>query len=89
LQIEDQDRNRLDGVAGRFENFEAQSRKVERVAVFHGDEGVFRLGAGAEMDGRAAAVAQLQMAGDEVGVEMGQKDVADLEAKFSASATYC
>ena len=49
---------------------------------FIGDEGVFRLGAGAEMDGRAATVAQFQMAGDEVGVEMGEKDVADLEAEF-------
>ena len=34
------------------------------------------------MDGRAAAVAQLQMAGDEVGVEVGEEDMADLEAKF-------
>ena len=34
------------------------------------------------MDGRAAAVAQFQMAGDEVGVEVGEEDVADLEAKF-------
>ena len=61
---------------------QAQSREVESIAVLHSDEGVFRLGAGAEMDGRAATVAQLQMAGDEVGVEVGEKDVADLEAKF-------
>ena len=47
-----------------------------------GYEGVFRLGAGAEMDRRAATVAQFQMAGYEVGVEVGQEDVADLEAEF-------
>ena len=34
------------------------------------------------MDGRAATVAQFQMAGDEVGVEVGQEDVADLQAEF-------
>ena len=34
------------------------------------------------MDGRAATVAQFQMAGDEVGVEVGEEDVADLKAKF-------
>ena len=34
------------------------------------------------MDRRAATVAQFQMAGDEVGVKMGEEDVADLEAEF-------
>ena len=34
------------------------------------------------MDGRAATVAQFQMAGNEVGVKVAEKDVADLEAKF-------
>ena len=82
LEIEDQDRDRLDGVAGGFEDLQAQSRELERIAVLHRDEGVFRLGAGAEMDGRAATVAQFQMAGDEVGVEVGEEDVADLEPEF-------
>ena len=82
LQIEHQDRDGLDGVARGFQHLQAQAREVERVAVLHGDEGVFRLGARAEMDGGAATVAQFQMAGDEVGVEVGQKDVADLEAEF-------
>ena len=82
LEIEDQDRDRLDGVAGGLEHLQAQSREVERIAVLHRHEGVFRLGAGAEMDGRAATVAQFQMAGDKVGVEVGEKDVADLEAEF-------
>ncbi len=81
LEIEDQDRDGLDGVAGGFEDLQAQSREVERIAVLHRHERVFGLGAGAEMDGRAATVAQFQMAGDEVGVEMGEEDVADLEAE--------
>ena len=34
------------------------------------------------MDGRAAAVAQFEMAGDEVGVEVREEDVTDLEAEL-------
>ena len=34
------------------------------------------------MDGCAATVAQFQMAGDEVGVEVSEEDVADLEAEL-------
>ena len=34
------------------------------------------------MNGGAATVAQFQMAGDEIGVEVGEKDVTDPEAKF-------
>src|SRR5258706_9926024 len=81
-KIEGQDRDGLDGVAGGFEDLEAHSREVECIAVLHRHESVFRLGARAEMDGRAATVAQFQMAGDEVGVEVGEKNVADLQAKF-------
>jgi hypothetical protein len=69
-------------MAGSFEDFEAQFRELERIAVFHRHESVFRLGTGAEMDGRAATVAQLQVAGDEVGVKMREEDVANLEAEF-------
>ena len=69
-------------MAGSFEDLQAQSREIERIAILHRHEGVFRLGAGAEMDGRAATVAQFQMAGDEVGVEVGEEDVADLQAEF-------
>ena len=34
------------------------------------------------MDARAATLAQFQMAGDEVGVEMSQENVPDQEAEF-------
>ena len=36
----------------------------------------------AEMDGRAAAGAQLQGTGDEVGLEVAEQDVGDLEPEF-------
>src|ERR1700736_52542 len=57
LEIEDQDRNGLDGMAGSFEDFEPQSGELQRIAVLHRYESIFRLGAGAEMDLRAATVA--------------------------------
>jgi hypothetical protein len=40
------------------------------------------------MDGRAAAGAQLQVTGDEVGVEVAEKDVAVCTPNFSASPRY-
>src|SRR4029077_8049776 len=64
------------------QDLKAQPREVQRIAVLHGGEGVFRLGAGSQMDGGAAAVAQLQVAGDEVGVEVGEEDVSDLQPEF-------
>jgi hypothetical protein len=38
------------------------------------------LGAGSEVDGGAAAVAEFEVAGDEIGVEVSEEDVADVEA---------
>ena len=80
-EIEDEDANGLDGVAGGFEDLEAQAGEFEGVAVFHGDEFVFGLGAGAEADVCAAAVAEFEMAGDEVGMKVGEEDVANLDAE--------
>src|ERR1700693_532631 len=65
LQIEDQDRDGLDGVSGGFEDLQAQSRKVERCAILHWHKSILRLGARTETDGRTTTVSQLQMAGDE------------------------
>ena len=69
-------------MAGGLENLEAHAGEVERVAIVHGVEGVLGDGAGAEMDGGAATVAELEVAGDEVGVEVREEDVTDLEAEF-------
>jgi len=65
-----------------FEDFDAQSGKLDRIEVLHSHESVFWLGAGAEMDRRAAPVAKFQVAGDEVRMKVGEEDVADLEAKL-------
>jgi hypothetical protein len=45
-------------VARGFEDSQSQSREVECIAVLHRHEGVFRLCAGAEIDDRAATLAQ-------------------------------
>src|SRR5436190_14810182 len=81
LQIEDENRDGFNGVAGRLQHFEPQTRKLERVSVLHGDERVFRLGARAEMNGRATTVAEFQMPRHEVGVEMREEYVANPQAK--------
>ena len=59
-----------------------QSRKFERVAVFHGDEGVLRFRLRSETYFRAAAVPQFEMPGDEIGMEVRQKNVADLHSEL-------
>src|SRR5438477_12023080 len=41
LEIEDQDRNGLDRMAGSFENLEPQPRELQRIAVLHRHESVF------------------------------------------------
>lgn len=79
-EIEDEEGDGLDGVSGGFEDLKAEAGEGEDVAVAHGVKGVFGLGLGAEMDPGAAAVAELEMAGDEVSVEVGEEDVADEEA---------
>jgi hypothetical protein len=40
------------------------------------------LGAGSEMDGRAATVTQFEVTGNEIGVEMAEKDMANLQSEF-------
>ena len=52
------------------------------MAVLHCYERVLRLSLGAKMDGRAAAVAQFQMAGHEVRVEVGQENMPNCAAEL-------
>jgi hypothetical protein len=69
-------------MAGSFECLQANAAEFEDVAVRKRGETVFCFGFGAEVDGGAHAVAQFEMAGDEVGVKMGQEHVLDLEIVF-------
>src|SRR3984957_14946183 len=82
VQIKHQDGDGLDGVAWRFQHLQPQPWEAERIPVLHRHKRVFRLGACTEMNGCPTAVTQLQVPGDEVRMEVGQKDVADREAEL-------
>jgi len=69
-------------MAGSFKHHEAEAGEIEGIAVFHGNERVFRLGARTEVNDSAAAITQFQVAGDEIGVEVRKKHMADLEPEF-------
>ena len=73
------DGDRFGCVAGGFQYFQAHAAEFESVAIAVRNKRVRRFGGGAEMDGCADAIAQLQMPGDEIGVEMGQEYVLDLQ----------
>jgi hypothetical protein len=64
------------------EDLEAHSGKVEGGSIAHGKECIFCLGARAEMNGCVASVAQLEVSGEEVGVEVGEEDVANFEVEL-------
>ena len=69
-------------MAWGFENLETETREFECISVLHGAEFIFGLGLCAEPDICAAAVAQLEVSGEKVGVEVSEKDMADLNAEL-------
>ena len=76
-------------MARRFERLQADAAELDAVAVLQRRERVLRLRGGAQIDRRARAIAQLQMAGDEVGVEVGQERRARSAGRApSANARY-
>ena len=79
--VVDQDRDRLRRVARRLEHLERERPELDRVAVAHRRERVVGLGAGSEVDRGAGAVAELEMAGHEVGVEVREEHMADPAAE--------
>jgi hypothetical protein len=82
LQIVDEKRRGFGSVAGSFEGFEADTAEFDDGAVRERSEAVFGLGFGTEIDCGADTVAEFEVAGNEIGVEMGEEDVFDLEVVF-------
>ena len=80
-EVVDQDRDRLRRVAGRLERDEPYLPEVDRVAVGERRERVLGLGARAKVDPRAHAVAQLEVSGEKVCVEVREHDVLDPAAE--------
>ena len=85
-EVVDEDRDRLGRVARRLERDEPHASELDGVAVGERRERVLRLGPGAEVDPRPDAVAELEMAGEEIRVEVREEDVLDPAAEGSASA---
>ena len=77
VQIVNDDGNGLGSVARRFQYLEAHTSEFKNGAVTERCKRVSGLSCGAEVDGRARAIAQLQMAGNKIGVEMREKYVLD------------
>ena len=78
-EIVDEKRNRFGSVAGSFEGCYAHEAKLDEGAVFEGSEAVLGLGFSAQVDCGADTIAEFQVPGDEVSVEVGEKDVFDLK----------
>jgi hypothetical protein len=66
-------------VSRRFNRLEADATELDASSVGERRERVFGLRRRAEIDARADPIAQLQMAGDEVGVEMRQDHMFDAQ----------
>ena len=85
IAIEDEERDRLGRVAGRFERLESHAAEIDRVAVLQAEERVLGLGARAEADGRPDPIAELEVAGEEVGVQVREHHVRDAEVVLRGS----
>src|ERR1700692_2680496 len=84
IQVINHDGDRLRSVARRFQNFQAHASEFQNVAIVKRGERVPGFSRRAKINGCAYAVAQLQMPGDEIGVEMGQEYMFDLERVLSS-----
>ncbi len=61
----------------RFERRDADAAEIDGVLILHGDMRVLRRCLGAKTDDRPRAIAQLQVSGEEVGVQVRQEDMRD------------
>ena len=78
-EIVDEDGDGLGRVPGRLQDLQAHLAELEDVAVGQRRELVFRLRPRAQVNARPHPLAQLEVAGHEVGVEVRQDDVLDAE----------
>ena len=82
VQIVNDDGDRLGRVSRCFQNLQAHASEFERVAVAKRSERVTRLRRRAEADRRADAIAQFQMSGDKIGVQVSEEHVFDFEPVY-------
>jgi len=72
-------------VTGSLEDLQADAAHRKDIAVSHWYELVFGARLGAEVNSGAGSIAQLEMASQEVGVEVREKDTANLQTEFRRS----
>lgn len=82
IEIENEERDGLGGMAGSFEGLETNATEFDGGAVAEGSEAILSPGFGAEIDCGTEAIAEFEMTGDEISVEMGEEDMFDLKAVF-------
>src|SRR5882757_525632 len=82
IEVIHDDGDRLRGVSWSFQSLQTYASELENVAIAKRRKCVRCFRRAAQIDGRASAIAQLQMSGNEIGVEMCQEDVLDLERMF-------
>jgi hypothetical protein len=78
-EVINNDGDRLGSVAGCLERLETHAAELEQVAIVKRRKCVGGLRGAAEVDGCARAIAQLEVASDEVGVKVREEDVPDLQ----------
>ncbi len=81
-EIVDDQRDGVGGVAGCLESLNSDLAEFDGVTIVERVEGILGFGRRPKVDRRANAIAQLEMAGDEVSVQVGEKNVADGKAVF-------
>jgi hypothetical protein len=81
VQVIYEDRNRLGGMPRGLEHLEADPSNGYPVAIREWRELIFGVSTTAEVDPGALPIAQLEMPGDEVGVEMSKEHVPDPAAE--------
>ena len=67
-------------MARRFQHLQAHAPEFDNFAIAQGSKRVRRFRRGAEINRGALAIAQFQMPGDKIGVEMGQEHVLNFES---------
>src|SRR5579883_2215830 len=82
IAIEHHDGDGFRGVARGFHDFQTDTSEFQFVAITHGVKGVAGLCRAAQVDGGAGAITELKMSRKKIGMEVGEKDVLDLQAVF-------
>jgi len=83
MEIEDEKRNGFGSMAGSFEGLDTHASELDRGTVGERGETILGLSLRTEVNRSAKAIAKFEMAGDKIGVKVGEENVLDLEVVFA------